>query len=175
MITHEWADEDLGNNCGRREYCGAEMTEEYIPENEKDGIEFASAVMGLTPEDFDLVLNADETGYLNAEIPDFEAAEILGKQALYTDCRLSKAEYPKGLYAYDLRSSDDQLRIVSVEPHVTVNHAGTILLREPLDFKGQNHIPLEEESDNLNFLGCTSTFAQFLREQPAQKEGMNLE
>jgi hypothetical protein len=174
QITHEWADEDIGRNCGRREYFRGELTDEYLPESEKEGIEFASAVMDRAPEDYGLVLNADESRYINAEADDYETVELFGKEALFTNSRLSPAEYPKGLYAYDLRSSDDQDRIASVEPHVKVNHAGTVLFHEPLDFKGQDHIALDENNDP-NFLGYTTTFAQFLQGLSGPKEGMSLE
>ena len=30
-IEHEWADEDIGYNCGRRTYYDGERTEEYYP------------------------------------------------------------------------------------------------------------------------------------------------
>ena len=40
-IVHEWADEDLGMNCGRRSYFQGERTEEYVPESERERMEFA--------------------------------------------------------------------------------------------------------------------------------------
>lgn len=40
-IIHEWADEDLGMNCGRRSCFEGEPTEEYVPESEKESLEFA--------------------------------------------------------------------------------------------------------------------------------------
>ncbi len=41
-ITHEWADEDIGMNCGRHCYLGGECTEEYYPESNFDRVSFAT-------------------------------------------------------------------------------------------------------------------------------------
>ena len=40
-ISHEWADEDIGYNCGRMRYLGGERTEEYYPCRKKDACLFA--------------------------------------------------------------------------------------------------------------------------------------
>ena len=49
-FVHEWADEDLGVNCGKRTYQNGEIYEQYYPETEKERMEFACAVWGGTPE-----------------------------------------------------------------------------------------------------------------------------
>lgn len=41
-ITHKWADEDIGQNCGCREYCGGEMTGEWYPLDGQESIDFAT-------------------------------------------------------------------------------------------------------------------------------------
>ena len=40
-LEHEWADEDIGQNCGRHSYKDGERIEEYYPESETEAIEFA--------------------------------------------------------------------------------------------------------------------------------------
>ena len=40
-------------------------------------------------------------------------------------------EIPEGLYAYDLRQSDDGDRFVSIESKVGANHGGTVLIDQP--------------------------------------------
>lgn len=52
--THEWADEDIGMNCGRYSYREGERVEEYFPDTQKDRIEFASSVMDVSPQDYAL-------------------------------------------------------------------------------------------------------------------------
>ena len=63
-ITHSWADEDIGHNCGRREYLAGEITEEYIPADGRDAYEFSAGVRDEDLADYDLVLNADQTNYI---------------------------------------------------------------------------------------------------------------
>lgn len=62
-IAHEWADEDIGNNCGRVRLKGGHLREAYLPEPGKESIEFATSVWNATPADFHLRLNKDGTGY----------------------------------------------------------------------------------------------------------------
>jgi len=37
-LEHEWADEDIGQNCGRYSYKAGERIEEYFPEGEKEAV-----------------------------------------------------------------------------------------------------------------------------------------
>ena len=60
-ITHEWADEDIGNNCGRCSYLGGERTEEWTPDFEEEAVEFACEVWGTSPEDEGLLNDPDLT------------------------------------------------------------------------------------------------------------------
>lgn len=39
VFEHEWADENIGINCGRYTYYDGERTEEYYPESNKERIE----------------------------------------------------------------------------------------------------------------------------------------
>ena len=66
-FTHEWADEDLGSNCGRRVYFGGECEEMYYPETRKEALEFAARVWEYDLEDFGLKLNAEGTDYESAD------------------------------------------------------------------------------------------------------------
>ncbi|MCR5020356.1 hypothetical protein [Ruminococcus sp.] len=75
-IEHEWADEDIGVNCGRRTYYGGERTEEYYPDYGKESMEFAAKVSDVQlEEDRGLYLNASETGYINIEYDDEHTPE----------------------------------------------------------------------------------------------------
>ena len=66
-ITHEWADEDIGQNCGTREYLNGEIVGEIIPENHREALEYAFEVWGYTAEDFGLRLNDDGTDYIRID------------------------------------------------------------------------------------------------------------
>ena len=79
-FEHEWADEDIGRNCGRYVYYNGERVEEYFPESQKDCLEFAARVMDVDlEEDYALYLNASETENINIEYDDeYELIEVAG-------------------------------------------------------------------------------------------------
>ena len=93
-----------------------------------------------------------------------EVIEILDHKALFSNGRLLPEQIPEGLYAYDLRHSDDGDRFCSVEPRVGVNHGGTVLLKEVLDFGEQGYIPLDEDTEP-NFTGEEMTAEEFAEEE----------
>ena len=66
-IHHEWADEDIGRNCGSRDYRDGEMTGQWYPTDQRESIEFAAEVMGADPSDYGLELSEDGTEYVPAE------------------------------------------------------------------------------------------------------------
>lgn len=63
-FTHRWADEDIGQNCGRMEYENGERVEAYIPVGNRESVDFALDVWGADPEDYGLHLNEDGTEYV---------------------------------------------------------------------------------------------------------------
>ena len=173
-LEHEWADEDIGQNCGRCSYKGGECIEEYFPESEKETIEFACRVWDYDPLDMDLCLNAEGTKYINVENEGYQQIELLGKSALFTNARLTDADIPQGLYCYHLRHSDDGGRFCSVEPRVGVNHGGSVITKEPIDFGMEGYIPFTEDTEP-NFTGEEQTFGEFLRSnEPQESEVMKL-
>ena len=90
-----------------------------------------------------------------------DVIEVLGRRALFSNGRLMPEQIPKGLYAYDLRHSDDGDRFCStIEPKVGVNHGGTVLMRDILDFGESGYIPLDDDTEP-NFLGETMTASEF--------------
>ena len=93
-----------------------------------------------------------------------EVIEILDRKALFSNGRLLPEEVPEGLYAYDLRHSDDGSRFCSVEPRVGVNHGGAILLKEAMDFGEQGYISLDDDTEP-NFTGEEMTAEEFAEEE----------
>ena len=76
---------------------------------------------------------------------------------------LLRDNLPEGVYCYDLRGSDyDPGEPVCVEERVVVNHAGSVLLTEPLELAEDGRLMLTEE-EGLNFAGGFSTLTQFLQ------------
>lgn len=101
-----------------------------------------------------------------------DVIEVLDRRALFSNGRLMPEQIPEGLYAYDLRHSDDGDRFCSIEPKVGVNHSGTVLVRDVLDFGENGYIPLDEDTEP-NFLGETMTVSEFAEEE-AQDEAMQM-
>lgn len=101
-----------------------------------------------------------------------DVIEVLDRRALFSNGRLMPEQIPEGLYAYDLRHSDDGDRFCAIEPKVGVNHGGTVLMRDILDFGENGYIPLDEDTEP-NFLGETMTVSEFAEEE-AQDESMQM-
>lgn len=93
-----------------------------------------------------------------------DVIEVLDRRALFSNGRLMPEQIPEGLYAYDLRHSDDGDRFCAIEPKVGVNHGGTVLMRDILDFGESGYIPLNEDTEP-NFLGETMTVSEFAEEE----------
>ncbi|RHP82898.1 DUF4316 domain-containing protein [Eisenbergiella sp. OF01-20] len=95
----------------------------------------------------------------------YQEIELFDKPGLFSNGRIVRDNLPEGVYCYDLRGSDyDPGEPVCVEEQVVVNHAGSVLLTEPLELAENGRLMLTEE-EGLNFVGGFSTLAQFLQEQ----------
>ena len=179
-FTHEWADEDIGQNCGRREYLNGECVGDWVPETRKEAIEFATGVWGDTPEDYGLVINADGSDYIQINYEKYDLIELFGKPALFTNERLTKADIPLDLYLFHVRGDDETTGgFAELAPCVLVNHFGSIITKEPIDFGKEGYIPFTEDTEP-NFTGRSLTFREFMDdrltlEQPASSDpGMQL-
>ena len=89
----------------------------------------------------------------------FELIEVCGQKALFTNARVDASEIPDGVYKYDLR--DGVPFFSSIEKHVGVDHAGTVLTREPIDLGKNDCIEFDEET-SPNFLGDELTLRDYL-------------
>ena len=95
----------------------------------------------------------------------YQEIELFDKLGLFSNGRIARDNLPEGVYCYDLRGSDyDPGDPVCVEERVVVNHAGSVLLTEPLELTEDGRLMLTEEK-GLNFAGGFSTLSQFLQKQ----------
>lgn len=99
-----------------------------------------------------------------------DVIEVLGRRALFCNGRLLPEEIPEGLYAYDLRYSDEKGQFISIEPKVGENHGGTVLLRELLDFREQGHLSFTDDT-SPSFLGYDLTPREFMETGQAEEAG----
>ena len=167
-IKHEWADEDMGSNCGMRVYLGGEVIQEYFPEG-KEAMEWAADTWGCDLGDCGLLLNASETDYIYVEEDEYDLVEFDGQPVLFSNGRITRKDIPKGLFCYDIRQSDDQSEFCAIERYVRVNHGGSIITNQPLDFAGNDHIPLTYDH-GLNFLGDQITLGEYMSGDFNQEE-----
>ena len=94
----------------------------------------------------------------------YQEIELFDKPGLFSNGRIARDNLPEGVYCYDLRGSDyDPGEPVCVEERVVVNHAGSVLLTDPLELAENGRLMLTEE-EGLNFVGGFSTLTQFLQE-----------
>ena len=99
-----------------------------------------------------------------------DVIEVLGRKALFSNGRILPEEIPEGLYAYDLRYSDEgKGQFISIEPKVGVNHGGTVLMRELLDFREQGYLSFTDDT-SPNFLGYDLTPREFMETDIAQED-----
>lgn len=158
--------------------------ENLLPRNEADKL---LGRLGATLTDYGV--NSARNGHLFKPVPydepeakelktqalteeKLDVIEVLDRRALFSNGRLMPEQIPEGLYAYDLRHSDDGSRFCSIEPKVGVNHGGTVLMRDILDFGENGYIPLDDDTEP-NFLGETMTVSEFAEEE-AQDETLQM-
>ncbi len=98
-----------------------------------------------------------------------EVVEVLGQTALFTNGRVTQKELPDGLYKYDLREGES-IAFATIEPSVAVNHAGTIIAKEPIIFGEEGYIEFDDDS-SPNFLGDEMSVEEFLNTDFSQDEG----
>lgn len=97
---------------------------------------------------------------VNAMTEEFEHIELFGKPALFTNARVDTHTVPDGWHVYDLRGSDnDPGSPCMLEILVVVNHAGSIVVPEPISFPDNQDY--REIGDALDFLGDEITLTEF--------------
>ena len=97
----------------------------------------------------------------------FELIVVCGQKALFTNARVDASELPDGVYKYDLR--DGVPFFASIEKHVSVDPAGTVLTREPIDLGENDCIEFDEET-SPNFLGDELTLRDYLTADFTEEE-----
>ena len=100
------------------------------------------------------------TGY--DELEKYELIEICGQKALFSDSRIYDSEVPEGMYRYDFREaigSEDHY-YGSIEKNVHIDHAGSFIVKEPLDLGTDGYIELDYDTEP-NFLGGFMTTEEF--------------
>lgn len=82
---------------------------------------------------------------LDHTAPRYQLAEIMGQEVLFSNGRIDRENLPDGLYCYDLREGESGYA-ATLEPSVAVNHFGSIITTQPIEFPEQGYIELNEEN-----------------------------
>ena len=170
-IHHAWADEDIGINCGYRDYLGGTVTDEWLPYERKESIEFAAEVLNFDPSDYGLVLNADETDYIWAGSNRFKVMELLGQRVLHSDTEMGLSEIPLGMYLYHLGTGDHGERYNCVSIVRPERFGGSVIALQPLNL-GSNGLRALAENEAPRFTGEKLTMEELLQESITAEEGM---
>lgn len=90
----------------------------------------------------------------------FETMTVNDVQVLFTGARIDRGAVPSGLFAYDIRESDDGDRLATVEPLVRVNHGGTIISRKKFRMEEWGGVEIR----GYNFEGDSVTLEEWIEE-----------
>ena len=179
QMNLEFADEDIGHNCGRVVFKNGDIKEVYKPEEGRAAFEFSADVWDYDLSNMSLHLNIPGTKYVYTGTEDYELIELFGKPALFTNERLTPEDVPRGLNLYHLRRADEDDRFASIEPEVGVNHGGSVLTDEPLDLGEKGTIEFTDKTEP-NFIGQDIAIDDYVTENYSideaeeQAGGMNL-
>jgi hypothetical protein len=104
----------------------------------------------------------------------YDPVSLFDKPALFSNLRIDRDTVPEGLYAYDIRHGDDG-EAATVEKSVSVNHMGTVIMAEALDFGESEYIPLDQEDSGLDFAAehdseTVAEFQQYIAEHQQTQE-----
>ena len=100
----------------------------------------------------------------------YEAVEILGIPGLFTTLRIDRATIPKGVYAYDMQTSEeDWPQPCLLACHITVEHYGTVLTGQRIDLPENGYRGLTADDFSWPCSTDRPTIAEF-----AQRHGLHI-
>lgn len=74
----------------------------------------------------------------------YKAIRINGIPAMFTNTRIERDTLPEGIYAYDIRESDDETHLSTIKPWVCVNYGGTILTFQKITIPSKGYVNIED-------------------------------
>lgn len=99
---------------------------------------------------------------LDATKKRFTAVEILGVPGLFTTERVSRATVPKGMYAYDMQTSEEDWGYPClIARHITVEHFGTVITASPVELPESGYRDLSPRDFSMGTGGEMMTTAEF--------------
>ena len=111
----------------------------------KEGMSESQTVSTTIHEISHAKLHSRPDVQLDHTAPRYQLAEIMGQEVLFSNGRIEQENLPEGLYCYDLREGDSGCA-ATIEPNVAVNHFGSVLTTQPIEFPEQGYIELNDEN-----------------------------
>lgn len=111
----------------------------------KEGMSESQTVSTTIHEIAHAKLHSRPDVQLDHTAPRYQLAEIMGQEVLFSNGRIDRENLPDGLYCYDLREGDSG-HAATIEPSVAVNHFGSIIKTQPIEFPETGYIELNEEN-----------------------------
>jgi hypothetical protein len=103
----------------------------------------------------------------------FSLVTVLGKPALFHDCRIDRDTVPKGWHLYEVRSDDDGLGDpVQIAKGIMVNHWGTILTQKPIKLPPDSYLDIDPEKDWDYGSGGGFTIKEYEKAFPKKNKDM---
>lgn len=95
-------------------------------------------------------------------VEEFRNAQINGISALFTDDRVDRASIPDGLFAYDMRSDNENGNPFStVEPRVIADFSGTVITKQEMPMNNEGYTNIWEFGYDDE-----TTLEEFLKQKP---------
>lgn len=109
---------------------------------------------------------------LDAMTTRFEAVDILDIPGLFTTERVDRSTVPKGMYAYDMQTSEnDESQPCLLARHIAVEHFGTVLTASPIELPENGYLELTpgdlNERGGAEHLTVTGFEDKYLSQVPA--------
>ena len=103
----------------------------------------------------------------NAETTVFEEVVICGIPALFTSLRIDRRTVPDGMHLYEIRHSDEDWgEPCQLARHILINHYGSVLTSEPIQFPPDGGLDLDSETFHFSDAGFR-TIPEFLEKYPS--------
>jgi len=98
---------------------------------------------------------------VDAKTTRFESVELLEVPGLFTTERVNRATVPKGMYLYELQTSEeDWSQPGLMGRHITVDHMGTVLTASPIELSANGYRDLSPGDFTFGEHSCL-TVAEF--------------
>lgn len=101
---------------------------------------------------------------INAMSAEFQEVTLLGIPALFTPLRVDRKTVPKGMYAYDMQTSEEDWNYPSLlAKQIMVEHYGTALTASPISLPAGGYLDLSPSDFHMDYDSMTLTVREFER------------